>query len=270
MPSVARGDLQAAARRALLKAFTGETDPRGYTRTSEENLLPGIDFSAIEPDLRRGDGHELESKFRAVHSSSALAVNSFGRFKRAPRELVFASKRGANDVEFEKPLRIFRGGRAPNLDVWIRRDQHIFAVESKCLEYLKRKVPLFSPAYERLAPPTSEERWWRVYEHAKLGAPQYLDRAQLIKHYFGISAFRRRIPTSTVTLIYLFWEPLNWQEIDACLAHREELAAFASALGDTQVQFSSMSYNDLWDSWLKEPELVEHAKQLRARYQVHA
>jgi hypothetical protein len=128
---------------------------------------------------------------------------------------------------------------------------------------------MFSPAYDRLAPPRCDENWWRLYQEVKLGAPQHLDRAQLVKHYFGIHAFQRGHPDVSAALVYLFWEPLNWQEVGACVRHRAEIDAFVSGVSDSPVLFRWMSYNDLWGSWLAEPPLADHARRLQRRYQVN-
>jgi hypothetical protein len=178
------------ARRALRDRFTGTVDASGYVERPEDNLVPGIHFGRCAADLERGDGDELRTKFRAVHSSSALAVNSFGVFKNDGMlsTLVLDGVRAATCVEFEKPLRIFRGGRPANLDVWIERERDIVAVESKLLEYLTPKAPAFSDAYDRLAPPVSEPCWWTAYQRSRTCGRQLLDRAQLQKHYFGLGA----------------------------------------------------------------------------------
>jgi hypothetical protein len=255
------------AKDALWKRFAGTADAKGYT-TPEENLLPGIEFAAVKRDLERGDGNELKAKFRAVHSSSALAVNSFGPFKTRPGDLVLLRSNGADRVEFETPLRIFRGGRAPNLDVWIDRGTEAIAIESKCLEHLTPKTPAFSTAYDRLTPPWSEPCWWQLYEDAQRGDSQHLDRAQLIKHYFGLRAFYRRNPGVALTLLYLFWEPLNWREVNVCVRHRSEIEAFATTVSDAEIRFRWQTYEELWDAWAKVPELADHARNLQRRYQV--
>jgi len=45
------------------------------------NLIEGVRLQDFERDLRQGDGNELAGKFRAAHSSCALAVNTFAPFK---------------------------------------------------------------------------------------------------------------------------------------------------------------------------------------------
>ena len=57
-------------------------DGRGYTRSFTENLLSCVEVSDFEPDLAQASGDELAGKFRAAHSTSALAVNCFAPFKR--------------------------------------------------------------------------------------------------------------------------------------------------------------------------------------------
>lgn len=171
-------------------------------------------------------------------------------------------------MEFEKKLPIFRELGAPNIDVWIERGQEVVAVESKLLEYLTPKKPEFSQTYQGLAP-ESEPAWWSAYERAKGSKEQHLDRAQLIKHYFGLNRFQKKKPAVTrLTLLYIFWEPLNGEKVPECSLHREQVKAFADSLSNSQIQFRCMSYTDLWKEWGEVPELEKHAQQLMKRYQV--
>lgn len=59
-------------------------DEKGYVSEVGQNLIEGVHLVDFEADLRQGDGNELEEKFRAAHSSSALAVNTFAPFKSDP------------------------------------------------------------------------------------------------------------------------------------------------------------------------------------------
>jgi hypothetical protein len=258
---------------ALLDNFTkgnnAQLDAKGYTRSPQENLLSGIDLAKVEDDLRRGDGDELRMKFCAIHSSAALAVNCFAPFKDRPGDLLLLGRQSARELQFEKKLRIFRGGKASNIDVWIRLDEGSVAVESKLLEYLKPKRAKFSVAYERLAPPNSESCWWDFYRQAKQGAMQHLDRAQLIKHYFGLNKLSAKSPHLKLALLYIFWEPLNWQEVGECVRHREEVKVFSEAVSDSQIPFWWTTYNDVWEEWGASPALSHHAHNLKARYQVY-
>ncbi|MBU0966250.1 MAG: hypothetical protein KKA54_07705 [Proteobacteria bacterium] len=51
--------------------------PRATSAPLADNLIDGVSLAQFEADLQSGDGAELHGKFRAVHSSSALAVNCF-------------------------------------------------------------------------------------------------------------------------------------------------------------------------------------------------
>jgi len=261
-------NIKTQAKTALRERFTGEPDGKGYTLTPQENLIQGVQLRQFEDDLHRGDGNELRMKFCAVHSSSALAVNCFARFKEHPEYILLLGQKGAKKLEFEKQLRIFDGGRAPNIDVWIERDWDVVAIESKLLEYLTQKKPKFSESYERLAPPISESCWWDVYIQAKQGAEQYLDRAQLVKHYFGLNEYRKKNQQIHITLLYIFWEPLNWSELEVCKQHREEVKNFADAVSESQIPFHWITYNDLWKEWSVEQALKKHTQNLIERYQL--
>jgi len=257
------------AKAALHAKFTGPMDKNGYTRWPQENLVPGVRLEQFEGDLRQGDGRELRMKFCAVHSSAALAVNCFAPFKESPNELLLLGQTGAVNVRFEKQLRIFPRGKPANLDVWVERGGENIAIESKLLEYFNLKKPVFSDAYEQLTS-LSEPYWWAIYKEAKQGAEQHLDRAQLLKHYFGLRKLQcSESAPSKLTLLYIFWEPLNWQDVDECKCHRKEVAAFAEAVLPSDISFRWTTYNDLWEEWSAVPALAQHAQNLMARYAVN-
>ena len=264
-----RNGNRARAKAALRAKFSGPTDNQGYVIKPEANLIPGVRLDQFESDLRRGDGGELRMKFCAVHSSSALAANCFGPFKDRREALLLLGQRGAVGLEFEKRLPIIPGHRPSNLDVWVDRGASAVAVESKFLEYFQPKRTEFAETYKCMAPPMAEPCWWTVCVECSSGAPQYLDRAQLVKHYFGLR--RRQQATSgppKLTLLYLFWEPENWDEIEECREHRRQLQAFAEKVATSSISFRSMTYGQLWQEWMENPDLAEHACNLKARYEI--
>jgi hypothetical protein len=261
----------ARAKAALHASFADhcrvEIDSRGYTSCPEDNLLPGIDWSAVATDLSRGDGHELGGKFCAIHSSAALAVNSFGPFRTHPHDARLMGQSGAQRVTFEKRLPTSLRGVPPNLDVWIERVGAVVAVESKLLEYLTPTRPHFADAYAKIAS-KAEPCWQTAYGSAHHGAPQHLDCAQLIKHHFGLRAYGNHHPDQQLSLFYVFWEPPNWKEVAECRRHREEVAAFAGAVSPSCIDFRWMTYSQLWEEWSATPALADHASRLKARYEV--
>lgn len=60
---------------------TSIANNNGYTKSIEFNLIPGVSKDVFISDLKSGSGNELEFKFKALYSSSALAVNNFSIVK---------------------------------------------------------------------------------------------------------------------------------------------------------------------------------------------
>ena len=257
------------ARDALRRRFAGATDDKGYMAEPGENLIAGVRPDQFEADLKAGAGNELRARFCAVHSSSALAINCFAPFKDRPADLQLIGTSGACRVSFERRLPIIPDRTPANLDVWIERNCGTVAVESKLLEYFARKRPTFADAYQQLAPPVSEPSWWSACERYWDGPPARLDAAQLIKHYFGLRLHQETLcAPASLTLLYLFWEPDNGDEVEECIEHRSEVEEFASMVEGGGIAFTWMTYADLWREWKHEPLLADHARRLEARYAV--
>lgn len=261
-----------ALREALCRAAPAvEVDEGGYVRDARDNLVPAVALADFESDLRAGDGNELETKFRAAHSSSALAVNSFAPFRRHPSDLRLLGAHGFDRLRFEAKCPTgLRGGRAPNLDVLVTGPRGIVGVESKLTEYLNPHRAEFSTAYrEQIRDERRQEPWFqemlRLMDEPQ--AYRWLDAAQLIKHAFGLARLAAGQP---VTLLYLYWEPLNPQPGSIFDAHRAEIAAFVQRIAGAAPAFEAMSYAMLWTEWeAGAPDwLSEHVAALRARYAV--
>jgi hypothetical protein len=248
-------------------------DHNGYSSSAIYNLLDGVKLSDFESDLRQGDGNELEGKFRAAHSSSALAVNTFSPFKTRPHDLILADCAGFEEISFErKCFHGLAGRRSPNLDVLANGPEGIVAVESKCLEYLSPHRAVFSPAYEAgIIDGRRETQWFEEMRRLNEDTRRYrwLDAAQLVKHAFGLSYTFQGRPTK---LLYLFWEPTNAGEYSVFAEHRAEVDAFKNSVATAALQFCAMSYGELWQSWsLSKTEMPQaHITQLRKRYEVEA
>ena len=88
---------------ALISTKQGLTlSSSGYVPNPSENLLDGISLQDIEADFRQGAGDELGRKFRAAHSSSALAANNFAPFKLRPGSLRLAEVSALGVPQFER------------------------------------------------------------------------------------------------------------------------------------------------------------------------
>jgi hypothetical protein len=243
-------------------------DSKGYVNNSKENLLQPEWMESIKADYEKGGGKELEQKFRAVHSSAALAANHFARFKQEPGQLVILGQSGFNCVVLEKKLPTGLRGIPPNLDVFFENRDCCIAIESKLLETLSLKKSDFSPSYRKDRLPYCEPQWWNFIEAAPNAQEAYLDIAQLVKHYLGLLRYvQKKIDQKTI-LLYLFWKPVNASEIEEYQKHEQEVEEFKNKVAGTSVDFITMSYSELWKAWSKEPSLAEHARKLIERYSV--
>ena len=248
------------------KANGTDLDAKGYVSHFIDNLLPSVEASDFKADLEQGSGGELYGKFRAAHSSSALAVNCFGPFKRFPSDLRMPGARGFESLSFEKKCPTGLKGTPPHLDVFLEGADQTVAIESKCLEYLSPHLASFAPSYNTIRDSRRDSPWFqemlRLMEDP--GIYRWLDAAQLIKHAFGL------MPNHPgATLLYLYWEPLN-ADLALFEEHRREIQAFADKVGSSLIPFRAMSYNALWALW--DPSapawLRAHLEDIRGRYAV--
>jgi len=245
---------------------------KGYVTTPEENLLPGVLLGQFVADLEQGDGNELDSKFLAAQSSSALAVNCFAPFKDEIIDLSLLGTNGFEAFQFEKKCPTgLRSGNAPNLDIVAEGKAHVVAIESKCTEYFGTKPAKFAPAYAaQIQDERRQSAWFGEMLQLDAGAVSYrfLDAAQLIKHAYGVA---RCFKGKSVTLVYLYWEPENATEFPEFEAHREEISRFGESVAGAFPRFEALSYAELWSSWETSqcpPWLSDHIQALRARYLV--
>src|SRR4051812_19328016 len=105
IPSSVRAQCAIALARALEHMNPGVTiDQEGYVTDFEANLLPGVRSVDFEADLRDGAGSELDKKFMAAHSSSALVVNCFAPFRVPGMPLDIGRHRGLKIKGFEQKL----------------------------------------------------------------------------------------------------------------------------------------------------------------------
>ena len=247
-------------------------DDKGYAADFRDILLPMVSPEDFEADLSAGNGNELQTKFRAVHSSSALAVNAFAPFRRRIGELALLGHRGFSSLAFEQKCPTgLRRGTPPNLDVLVSGESEVVGIESKLTEYLTSHRARFSPAYaEQIQDRRREQSYFREMLRLIEEPVSYvwLDAAQLIKHAFGLA---RTIGERPATLLYLFWEPANPSASPVFAEHRREIAAFAERVAGATPVFRAMSYPELWSSWKdagQQDWLARHIEDLRARYEV--
>ena len=274
-PSPATSGLRTRSLRALRDAFAQENprvevDTKGYVREFTENLLPTVRLADFEADLRAGDGNELAGKFRAVHSSSALAVNAFAPFRSRCSELTFPGSGSITGLEFERKCPHGVSSPPPNLDVLLTGPAGVVGIESKLTEPLSRHRAVFSPKYrERIQDERREGAWFQEMSALEEDPKRYawLDAAQLVKHAFGLA---HTFPDGAVTLLYLYWEPRNAERFPLLVEHRGEIDAFSGRVAGSRPSFGTMTYPELWRTWSEAPPswLTVHLDALRARYDV--
>lgn len=261
---------------ALREAFIRQSpeirlDANGYTDNFRDTLLTRVSTEDFEADLSAGDGNELQTKFRVIHSSSGLAVNCFAPFRRQIADLSLKPGEAFDVLQFERKCPTgLRGGRSPNLDVLFSGPAGIVGVESKLSEYLSWHSARFSPAYEQqIRDDRRDSGYFREMVRLMAEPDSYvlLDAAQLIKHAFGLAhTFKDR----RTSLLYLYWEPANPEDNPAFAAHRAEIAEFAERVAGATPSFSAMSYPEFWSELeIAGPTWVQaHLAELRQRYLV--
>ena len=291
----ARGEnlRKSRAEQALVRQFIDLTGLRPDGTDRLANLRPLVletvadaELEAALRDIAQGDGNELlwtrhdgvlrPPSLHSVYSSCGLAVNTFGPWRNAPGSLALLGKTGFTSLTFEGKLPIFSTGRAPNLDVIASDDRRVIAVESKLTEHLAGgQLAAFKPSYDK-GIELAHDSWRAMYERLKR-APDtfaYLDAAQLIKHYLGLkkqSGPGRPYHEREATLVYLYWEPTNATDLQACRSHAEEISAFAKAVDDPQLTFVRMTHLDLWAAWENDDSahaIKRHSALLRRRYEL--
>ena len=247
-------------------------DEKGYAADFRDTLLPLVSPEDFEADLSAGDGNEMQTKFRAVHSSSALGVNCFAPFRPRIADLALPGAGAIDALAFEQKCPTgLRGGRAPNLDVLLTGPGGVVGIESKLTEYLTPHRAVFSPAYgEQIRDGRREQGYYREMLRL-MDAPDayvWLDAAQLIKHAFGLARTHGDRP---VTLLYLFWEPANPEASSEFAAHRSEIAEFAERVSGATPVFKALSYPELWRAWRETGQaewLDGHLVAMKDRYEV--
>jgi hypothetical protein len=174
------------------------------------------------------------------------------------------------------------GGRCgrPNLDLLDPVSEPVLAVESKCTEYLKTKTQLTRSDFAWLKARAVGDPYERRTRELAAGqgaielhsiltqdalAFRHLDATQLLKHYLGL---RNEFGDRVSTLVYLYWEPENAADIDACRRHEDEIARIRLLLTDGSVEFRPLRYSRLWQAWTGERSeyLRRHAGALIERY----
>jgi hypothetical protein len=195
------------------------------------------------------DGPTRPAKMKALHSSSALAVNFFDAWVErdpAPLQAALSIDRDIESVCFEKKFPTGLGGNPPNLDIVLNlTDGFLIAFESKFSEWLtpkpRKKAPFKSSYFQEenglwaakglLA---SEELARRI-QRGEVSF-RHLDAPQLLKHALGLAAERGQ--QFSLWYIYLAWKGKESE------LHSAEIDQFTRLVGD-ELAFRALTYQDL-------------------------
>ena len=231
-----------------------EPDDRGYLSDVASNLLQPMSDQA-KADFEQGSGSELQdtpsrpAKMKALHSSSALAVNVFDYWTSAdlsPLRRALNLKDEIVKLEFESQFPTGLTGNPPNLDIALElAGGHVIGIESKYSEWLSRKPPGKAPFKPKYFPP-GDGLWHEnglpgsqeLAERMSRGEARfrYLDVPQLLKHALGLS----NQLGDHFSLYYLY---LDWPGEES-VAHGNEIENFRQMVGE-ELGFMALTYQDL-------------------------
>jgi len=271
---------KAALRRRLLEILPEIKWIDGFSNYVEEratNFVSGITPDLYEKEYREGAGGELNweirngnrcpPKMNALHSSSALVVNSFAPWKLHLNELRLCDSLGFCSLRFEAKVPTGLGGTPPHLDFLAESPSSSVAAESKLTEYLRPHQTNFAPAYSHKSWPPAVEPYLIMMRYLQENPSTfvYLDGAQLVKHALGLAS---RFDQHNVRLLYLFWEPENSGSYRDFDIHHKEIEQFSRTVTGASINFKWKTYLELWEEWAQGDStwLQLHASELRKRY----
>ena len=251
-------------------------DSRGYVREVEANLRQPLSNRARR-GFERGAGSELSGHMRALHSSSALAVNFFDYWTDRDKIPILSAlsidPEAGHELDFEAQFYTGLGGTPPHLDLAITHSTgFVRAVEGKFTEHLKRstrpksnfRVSYFPkvgglwagkglPACQELA----EELWAEELSGGRERF-EYLEPRQLLKHALGLA----KQLGSRFSLYYLYYDWCG----ERPEAHRSEVDLFSDRVGD-EIRFKALTYQEVFERLRDSGQVrVEYLDYLATRY----
>lgn len=254
-------------------------DARGYVSDYRKNLRVNLSPRALkafsqgaDSELRDGP-NDSPAKMRALHSSSALAVNVFDYWvtrDASPLLGTLGIEGTVASMEFETPLKTGFGGIPPHLDVLFRLDGgRLVGVEAKYTEWMSKK----SKQPEKLIPyfhVDGTSFWSRAGldgAHTlaksivdKRTVFEVLDVPQLLKHILGLRVAAVGKPWS---LLYVYYAGAG----EIAELHATEIQKFTDAVG-AAAGFTALSYQTVFASLAEVPGNIDQAYMayVRERY----
>ena len=228
-------------------------DARGFVRDSADNLLAPL-AGAAQVELARGSelapSATRPPRINSLCSSAALVANVFGYWHgrdAAPlaRALGFDAS-GAVGLGFEEPFATGLMGDPPLVDVALRCEDGVIAIESKFAEWLVRR-PRNKSGFKDKYFPANKNVWvaaglprCQAFAEDLQAARErftYLHAAQLLKQALGL----QRAGVRRASLVYLYYD---WPGREAH-AHGAELERARARLAG-EVDFHVRTYQELY------------------------
>jgi hypothetical protein len=247
----------------LIKNATVNNE-NGYVQSYKDNIFEYIDEKYFVNDLMKGSGNELNSKFRALWSSSALAVNNFAPFIKKINHLEFDGNLFLNG-KFERKFPTGLGGTPPNIDFSLENNKLVVAFESKFLGTLSGIKSEFKSSYFRIK--YLDKNLIKLMEKYN-GRYSFLHFAQLLKHSIGLINYSMKTGKNVI-LYYVYWTPINWHEFAEYISHDNELEIFTQEFELINgIKFKSIKYMDFWNIYEKNEIIKKHIFKIKERYEL--
>lgn len=238
---------------SLHENYVHELDDNFHLRPSDKTMA----------EFREAAGQELSGKMKALHSSSALAVNVFEFWRHRiesvailARSLRIPSKQ-IESLQFEEKLPINEGfANAPHMDVLVGyADGSVCGIESKFTEHYSSKTQGLDPKYLN----ENEALWAQLptlrefaSENLETRVHSYFDSIQMLKHTMGLLSHTK--DKSKLRIMYLWYDGGTGSNH----SHRSEIDHFASVMTSDGITFYSLTYQEAMINLWK--ELPEHDK----------
>lgn len=256
---------------SITAAQTSAGEP---ARSWRDNLAPGISTEEVEA------AYSADPAWRAdlalPHSSAALTVNLFAPWRDDLDKLTLGEVSGFTSFRLEVEASLGLDGTPAYFDAIGMSDRRVVAIEVKCLEYLSDPPEKYRIGFEQSigriceAHGLSEEGWLGEANRLKRDPAAYgaLFAHQLVKQAF---ALEHQHKSGRQLLIYLYWEPTDWQKHPFFEQHRSELARLSRTVAGERIAFRYLSVSDLIAAWahVSQPAwLAGHVEYLKHRYEV--
>ena len=256
-------------------------DGAGYLPSVRANLFQAM-TAPTKIAFSEGSGSELKdragrpAKMRALHSSSALAVNVFDYWVSRdcrPLQQAIGMQSAIDAIAFEAQYPTGLSGSAPHLDISITAQSgFVFALESKFTEWLTRKDRKSDAPFKAKYFANQAKHWqsaglpkcqqlasamYAGYKRGDRGIFRHLDAPQLLKHALGLATSLKEF-----SLGYIYYDTPGPETAH----HKSEIEEFNHRVG-AELNFQAMSYQSFFQK-LKDNtnEDSDYLNYLESRY----